>query len=116
MWQDLRFGVRTLSKNPGFAAVAIVALALGIGANVTVFSLVNGILFKSLPFPDSERVLYVASQNIRNPNNTDEISLPEYNDLRAQLKSFASLAAATRDRVNLSDDVNSPDSYTNTHI
>src|SRR5262249_9160952 len=116
MWQDLRFGIRTLSKNPGFAGVAIVALALGIGANATVFSLVNGILFKSLPFPDSERVLYITSQNIKNPNGPTGISQPDYDDLRAQLKSFAGLAAATRDRVNLSDDVNAPDSFTNTHV
>jgi hypothetical protein len=46
MWQDLRFGVRMLSRNPGFAAVAVVALALGIGVNATVFSLVNGVLFQ----------------------------------------------------------------------
>lgn len=65
MWQDIRFGIRTLTKNPGFATVAIIALALGIGANATVFSLVNGVFFKSLPFPDSERVLYVSSRPSR---------------------------------------------------
>src|SRR5437764_8844248 len=116
MWQDLRFGVRALAKNPGFAAVAIMALALGIGANATVFSLVNGILFKSLPFPDSERVLYITSRNIRTPGGPGGISEPEYDELRMQLKSFAGLVGLTRERVNLSDDVNTPDSYESAEI
>lgn len=109
MWQDLRFGLRTLSRNPGFAAVAIVALGLGIGANATVFSLINGILFKGLPFPDSERILYISSQNTRTPRGPGGISRPDYDDLRAQSKSFTGLAAATRERVSLSDDVNAPE-------
>jgi len=116
MWQDLRFGVRTLGKNPGFAAVAIMALALGIGANATVFSLVNGILFKSLPFPESERVLYISSQNIKTPRGPGGLSEPEYNDLRAQLRSFSGIAGVARERVNLSDDVNTPDSYNNSQV
>jgi len=88
MWQDLRFAFRTLVKNPGFTAVAIIALALGIGANATVFSLVNAIIFKNLPFADSERVLYITSLNPKNPRGSDRVSLPDYQDLRAQVKSF----------------------------
>src|SRR5438477_651714 len=116
MWQDIRFGFRTLAKNPGFTAVAVIALALGIGANATVFSLVNGILFKNLPFPDSDRVLYVTTLNVKNARSSTDISRPDFDDLRSQTKSFAGLAAAWRDRANLSDDTNSPDSYTAAHV
>ena len=111
MWQDLRYAFRTLAKNPGFAAVAIAALALGIGANATVFSMVNAILFKSLPFADSDRVLYLTALNSKNPRGNSGISLPDYQDLRAQLKSFEDLGANSRFRANLSDDSNVPDSY-----
>jgi predicted permease len=116
MWQDLRFGIRTLAQNPGFTAVAITALALGIGANATVFSLANAILFKNLPFADSDRVLYVTSFNPKNPRNNDGMSRPDYDDLRAQVKSLNGLGAAWRERVNLSDDANLPDSYSSAHI
>src|SRR5260370_42349632 len=112
MWQDRRFGFRPLAKNPGFTAVAVIALALGIGANATVFSLVNAILFKNLPFPDSDRVLYVASVNVKNPRDSNEISRPDFDGLRSQVKSFSGLAAARLHRVNLSDDANTPDGYT----
>src|ERR1700679_1662839 len=59
LWQDLRYGVRMLRRNPGFAAVAILTLAIGIGANIVIFSVVNGILLKPLPFPDSHRVVTI---------------------------------------------------------
>jgi putative ABC transport system permease protein len=71
MWQDIRLAFRTLAKNRGFAAVAVTALALGIGANATVFSLVNAILFKNLAFTDSERVLYITSFNPKNPRGNE---------------------------------------------
>ncbi len=111
MWQDLRFGFRTLAKSKGFSAVAIAALALGIGANATVFSLANGILFKSLPFHDSDKVLYVSSQNLKNPRGPDGISRPEFQDLRAQVRSFQTLGANTRTSANLSDDIAMPESH-----
>jgi putative ABC transport system permease protein len=111
MWQDFRYGLRTLRKNPGFTAVAITALALGIGANATVFSLANAILFKNLPFPESERVQYVTAFNVKNPRGNDHLSLPDYRDVSAQVKSFTGLAAYQRDFVNVSDDANTPENY-----
>lgn len=111
MWQDLRFGLRTLAKNPGFTAVAITALALGIGANATVFSLANAILFKNLPFTDSEKVLYLTTVNPRNPRGPDGISPADYQDLRSQVRSFQTLGASVRTRANLSDDSTLPESY-----
>src|SRR5690242_7848836 len=61
--QDLRYGLRTLARNPGFTSVALTVLALGIGVNATVFSLINAILFKNLPFAGSDKVFYVRSIN-----------------------------------------------------
>jgi putative ABC transport system permease protein len=109
--QDVRFGVRTLARNPGFTAVAITALALGIGANATVFSLVNAILFKSLPFDQNDRILYLSSADLRTGRTGDAISYADYTDLRDQTKSFTALAAYNRCLGNFSDDRAFPESY-----
>ena len=63
--RDLRYAGRMFFKNPGFTAVAIIALALGIGANTAIFSLVNGVLLRPLPFPDAERIIYIEGKNPR---------------------------------------------------
>src|ERR1700680_638932 len=99
--EDLRFGLRTLSKNPGFTAVAITALALGIGVNATVFSLANALLFKNLPFANSDQILYLVSTNAAKPWSGRGFSYPDYLDLRAQMKSFDAMGASTSVSANI---------------
>src|SRR5919199_3768607 len=91
LWQDLRYGARMLWQNPGFAAVAVLSLALGIGANTSVFSFVNAVLLKPLPVADPARLVYVFSGNRSTPYNV--ASYPDYVDLRDKSRSFDGLAA-----------------------
>ncbi len=91
--QDLRYTLRALKKSPGFAVVAVLALALGIGANSAVFSVVNGVLLTPPPYAEPERLVHV-SGNIAQMNLTDiSLSVPEYQDLRERPRAFESVAA-----------------------
>jgi predicted permease len=114
--EDLRFGLRTLSKNPGFTAVAITALALGIGVNATVFSLSNAVLFKNLPFANSDHVLYLITTNSTKPRWYNAFSYPDFLELRAQLKSFDAVGASMQVSANISDHTASPEGYNGARV
>src|SRR5580700_994501 len=116
IFEDIRFGLRTLSKNPGFTIVAVTALALGIGVNATVFSLANAVLFKNLPFANSDRVLYIVSTNPTKSRWWPAHSYPDFLDLRAQLKSFDAVGASTQVSANISDHTASPEGYNGARI
>ncbi|MCP9495783.1 MAG: ABC transporter permease [Pyrinomonadaceae bacterium MAG19_C2-C3] len=91
--QDIRYSLRMLWKSPGFTFVAVVALALGIGANVGVFSVVNAVLLRPLPFVGQERLFVVWKADATASNPFVELSVPEFNDWKNQSRVFESLAA-----------------------
>jgi putative ABC transport system permease protein len=101
LWQDIRFGLRTLAKSPGFTAVAIVALAMGIGANTAIFSIADAFLLKPVNVPDPEHLVVLAEMAPGQTKDTNSISGANYVDWKAQAKSFESLSAYMWDDVNL---------------
>ena len=98
MLQDIRYAVRKLSRTPGFTAIAAFTLALAIGATTAIFSVIDGVLLKPLPFRDPERVVRVT--NMRDGNRMVS-SVPDYLDIRTQSKSYSSLAAIDAQAMNL---------------
>ena len=91
--QDIRYGMRMLLKNPGFTAAAVLTLALGIGANSTLFSIVNGVLLRPLPFPDPDRLVAVWENVPEKGWDREPFSYPDYSDWKEQSKSFEKMAA-----------------------
>jgi putative ABC transport system permease protein len=89
LWQDLRFGARMLMKRPGFTLIAVVTLSLGVGANTAIFSVVNAVLLKPLPFPESEQLMMVYGEFPALNTKGMRLSLPEYTDFQQQTRSFA---------------------------
>jgi len=89
--QDLRYGARTLMKSPGFSLVAMITVALGIGANATVFSLVDGVLLRPLPYESAEELVWVAERSQSGSPNA--VTWSNFRDWRAESRSFQGLAA-----------------------
>ena len=98
-WHDVRFGLRVLSKSSGFAAIAILTLALGIGANTALFSVVNGVLLNPLPFPNPDELLAVYSKT--SSFGQSSISYPNFLDWHKDNTSFSSLGAFRSESYNL---------------
>ena len=100
MIHDLRYALRQLRKNPGFAAVAVITLALGIGANTAVFSVVDAVMLRSLPYYQPERLIEAQSLSTRNPN-TSGISYPDFFDWRSQNHTLEHLVSYHDDQFTL---------------
>ncbi|HKP86354.1 MAG TPA: ABC transporter permease [Blastocatellia bacterium] len=100
--QDLRYGVRTLLKSPGFAAVAILSLALGIGANTAIFSFVNAVLLRPLPVANPDQLMFVFSNMSDSPYLVS--SYPDYVDFRDQNEVFSDLACYSSILVSLASE------------
>ena len=100
MLTDLRYAIRMLIKSPAFSVIAIVALALGIGANTAIFSVVNAVLLRPLPYPESDKLVLLREK--MPIFESGSVSYPNYLDWRAAQRSFTDLALYRRDSMNLS--------------
>ena len=95
LWQDLRYGARMLMKNPGFTLVAVITLALGVGANTAIFTVINAALLRPLPYEDAERLVVVATTMRRDTVEVRSVSYPDFVDWRDQNTVFEWIAART---------------------
>src|SRR5262249_49810653 len=102
MFQDLRFGLRMLRKNPGFTAVAVFSLARGVGAHTTIFSVVNGVLLKPLPYPEPERLVRIFQNNTVLSNGP--MSPADFRDFCDQNTTFEYIAGYFRQDLELAQE------------
>ena len=104
LFSDLQFGLRMIAKRPGTSLLAVVALGLGIGLTTTMFSIVQGVMLRGLPFEESNRILYVGRRTATQPSTSGSEALPPHDfvDYQASQQSFESLAGFTQMSVNVS--------------
>ena len=93
VWQDILYGFRMLVKKPGFTVAAVLSLALGIGANTVIFSLINNALLRPLPFRDPGRLMMISTVPERRPDQRNSVNVPSYFAFAAQNQSFESIGA-----------------------
>src|SRR5436305_3898547 len=98
--QDLRYALRMLAKQPGFTAIAVLTLALGIGANTAIFSVINAVLLRPLPYPNADRIMVLNESS--GPGQDYSVALPDYFDWRNDNTVFEHLAATHKESRNLS--------------
>ena len=101
--QDLRYGMRSLLKKPGFTLTAVIALALGIGANTAIFSVINGVLLRSLSYANPDRIVMLWERSVtETPRRLQNVISPaNFLDWQKQSTSFEHMAAVADQRVNL---------------
>src|ERR1051326_1595704 len=97
---QIRFAFRQLIKNPAFSTVAVLTLALGIGANTAIFSIVNAVLLRPLPYPDADRIMVLNES--AGPGQDSSVALPDYFDWQKENTAFEHLACTHKESRNLS--------------
>src|SRR5690349_21701800 len=107
--QDIKYGVRVFVKSPGFTLVAVLALAIGIGTNTAIFSVVNGVLLRSLPFPNANRLVYFESIKPDRGIADGHISTPDYLDWQSQANAFESITLIYVSNIILTGDEAEPE-------
>src|ERR1700682_5904490 len=101
MWSDVRCAVRLLAKKRGFSIIAILTLALGIGANTSIFTVANAVLLRPLAYSDPDRLVLVSMSNPELGTTTGPLSFPCYTFLHDHSRSFSAMAAFTNESFNL---------------
>ena len=109
VFRDVRFGLRSMIKNPTVTLVALAALPVGIGLNTAVFSLVNAVLVKGLPFEDPHEIVHLNSRNLPAGREQMGVSYPDFLDWTEQARSFRDLAGHSGMSANLSSDDRFPE-------
>ena len=109
--QDIRYAIRSLLKNPGFTAIAVACLALGIGVNSTIFSVVDGVILSPTPYPEADRIVAVSSTNPKENVRRGGLSYADYKDYRDSNTTMASLAAFTERSLTIADSNGDPERY-----
>src|SRR6266581_2584154 len=99
--QDLRFALRSLRRSPSFTLLAVAALAIGIGANTTIFSVVDTVLLRPLPYPDGDRLVMLWATESRLSDGIMPVTPADYDDWRAQSHSYTGFAAGSDAAYNL---------------
>jgi putative ABC transport system permease protein len=112
LWQDLRYGARMLLKNPGFTLVAVITLALGIGVNAAIFSVVDGVLLRPLPYQQADRLARIWSANPGTGQRYLETSYQDFRQFKQQSRAFAGMAAFSEAPRILRDDRSEPGNIT----